>query len=211
MNQIKALISDLGRVIVHFDHGRTYQAAAEITGLSRSEISRKLIASGLIYRYDKGEFSDAGFYNMIMELFEFDRDVFSFEQFCRMWGNIFWPNKEMIDTLTELKTTLRLAMLSNTNGLHFKAIESGYPEMLKLFEGRLTLSHKVKIMKPDPRIYHAALDSLRTEDDSINFENCVYVDDLEENTAAAEKLGMHGITYNSHNDFLERMEQLLRS
>ena len=52
------------------------------------------------------------------------------------------------------------------------------------------LSWREKMAKPDPAIYRLLMDRY-----GLRAEECVYIDDREENVAAAEALGMCGIVF----------------
>ena len=63
--------------------------------------------------------------------------------------------------ITALKGRFRLLVLSNTNAIHIDMVRERYP-ILGHFD-HLVLSHEVKAMKPDPRIYAAALAHAQAE------------------------------------------------
>ena len=68
----------------------------------------------------------------------------------------------------------------------------------------LVLSAEVGIMKPDPRIYHIALDKLE-----VKPNEAVFVDDMPANVEAARTLGMQGILFQSQEQTLDKLKELL--
>ena len=62
-------------------------------------------------------------------------------------------------------------------------------EFLQWFQGIL-LSGKVRLIKPDPRIFR-----LFSETFAVDPANVVYIDDVRRNAEAATALGMHGIIF----------------
>ena len=98
------------------------------------------------------------------------------------WSRRILPGaRELLD---ELRPRYRLAALSNSNALHWErnAHELG---LLDLFEFAIS-SHQVGIMKPDPAIFHHALERAQVSSpDAIMF-----FDDLEGNVQAARAAGM---------------------
>jgi 2-haloacid dehalogenase len=62
-------------------------------------------------------------------------------------------------------------------------------EFLQWFRG-IVLSGEVKVIKPDPRIFHFFF-----ETHGVDPAQAVYVDDLKPNVDAANALGMHGILF----------------
>jgi len=110
------------------------------------------------------------------------------EAFAGAYNGIFTPIPSTIELIRKLKPRYRLGLLSNTSEWHF---EFGIKtvEVFPLFD-TVTLSYEVKAMKPDERIYRDALSKL-----GMDAGACVYIDDLEENAAAAGRLGMHAVHY----------------
>ncbi len=106
-----------------------------------------------------------------------------------------------MDLITRLKPFYLLGLLSNTNKWHFDyGIRK--TEVFKLFDA-VTLSFEVGTMKPDPRIYHNMLTKL-----DMNADVCVYIDDLQENVDAAQRVGMLGIHYTSYGSLVLALQGL---
>jgi putative hydrolase of the HAD superfamily len=82
----------------------------------------------------------------------------------------------------------RLVLLSNTDSLHFEYIREAFPEIFIFDE--YVLSYETGSLKPETEIYNNALKQA-----GISPEEAVFIDDLEENVKAADRLGMKGILY----------------
>ena len=101
-----------------------------------------------------------------------------------------YTHKEVLEIVKKLKSQqLPLAVLSNTIQEHAvyltqKGIYDEFDELI--------FSYQLNMRKPDPQIYHVALQKI----DSKPSET-FYVDDLQENVDAAIKIGMHGILFTS--------------
>lgn len=61
-------------------------------------------------------------------------------------------------------------------------------------------SHELKLRKPQPEIYAASIAGLGVAPGQI-----LFIDDKEENTAAAVQAGMHAIVYGDHHSFVQEM------
>jgi len=88
-----------------------------------------------------------------------------------------------------LRPKYRLLLLSNTNDLHARQFVPQFQETLAHFD-HLVLSHEVGIRKPDPRVY-AHCQRLANS----GSEECLFIDDLPTNVAAARECGWRGIVY----------------
>jgi len=63
----------------------------------------------------------------------------------------------------------------------------------------------VKLIKPDPLIYRTLLEKY-----GLQAEECLFIDDREENVAAARELGMQAIRFENYEQAREEMENALR-
>ncbi|MCL2842319.1 MAG: HAD family phosphatase [Oscillospiraceae bacterium] len=84
----------------------------------------------------------------------------------------------------------RLYYLSNFHSDLQDYVLGQYP-FFNLFDGGV-FSCDVKRIKPDPEIYRNLLDAYQ-----LAPEDCVFVDDMEQNVTAAAALGMHGVLFTS--------------
>ena len=77
----------------------------------------KLIKCRIITSYEKGQISSVDFYKKIINILSLKN--LSFEKFSFIWNDIFSPIKETIELINSLSKNYELAILSNTNQLHF--------------------------------------------------------------------------------------------
>jgi len=95
---------------------------------------------------------------------------------------------DVIETLEILHENYRLGILSNAlPGMNWTL---DYLEIRKYFHS-IIISADVKLSKPDPAIYHLALTKLEAKS-----EECLFIDDSQENILAAEKVGMQSFLFN---------------
>ena len=193
---IKAIIFDFGNVICKFDYGLF---VSKISGHSPkpAEEIRDLILrkSGLHRLYETGTISSDEFFNRTVSLCGLN---ISKEDFIQAYVTIFSPVNSTIELIKILKKNYKIALLSNTNEWHFNyAIKP-----LEIFEqfDAVTLSHEVKTMKPDPGIYEDCLMKLELQP-----HECIYIDDIRENSDQATKMGMTGIQYQSNDELLKSL------
>jgi len=179
---LKTIIFDLGNVIVPLDFPAGYAAWSEATGLHADEVRRRIGSVDLYRAYEAGELSSPKFQEALEELFE---KRFAEGDFMNLWSSIF-SEPVLVDPelLMKLKQRYRLVLLSNTNDLHFRYIRRHYP-VVELFD-EYVLSYEVQSMKPDARIYEAAIEAARCTPGE-----CFFTDDLAANIEAARLAGMH--------------------
>ncbi|MCW2947252.1 MAG: HAD-superfamily hydrolase, subfamily variant 3 [Actinoallomurus sp.] len=111
----------------------------------------------------------------------------------------FEPVQPMYDALRRARAAgIRTCLLSNSWG-------NTYPRELfaELFDG-VVISSEVALRKPDPAIFQHALDLI-----GLPAHECAFVDDIEHNVRAAEKLGIAGVHYVDAESTVARLEQIL--
>ncbi len=108
--------------------------------------------------------------------------------------------QRMIDAVrTAHRGGVRTALLSNSWGLHY------YPHDLlaELFD-EIFISGEVGLRKPEEEIYVLAARGLGLEP-----PDCVFVDDIEVNLHAAERLGMRTLLHEDPDRTIRELEELL--
>jgi epoxide hydrolase-like predicted phosphatase len=106
---------------------------------------------------------------------------------------------QMAEALKHAKAAgLTTALLSNSWGLDYP--RESWDQMFDV----VVISGEVGMRKPEPRIYHLVADKL-----GIPPQQCVFVDDLEQNIQGAEEVGMVGVHHVTPQETLETLESLL--
>jgi glucose-1-phosphatase len=193
----RAIIFDLGKVLVHFDFQLGYRELERRCPHPAAEIPRRLAASGLVERFETGLIEPRDFVARISEVLDLRVD---YEEFCRIWTCIFREPLVPEDMLEGLARRYRLLLLSNTNAIHIESIRKNYT-MLRFFDS-LVLSYEVKAMKPQPQIFQAALALAGCEPGE-----CFYTDDIAEYVAAAGQLGIDAVQFQSVGQLREVMAE----
>jgi len=109
------------------------------------------------------------------------------------------PNEPMIAWATALqKAGVKTGILSNIGD----AMEDGIRGRFAWLDefAHHTFSHRLGIAKPDAAIYHHAAQGLGVAEEEI-----LFIDDREENIAAARSVGMTALQYSDHVAFVAAM------
>lgn len=193
----KAIIFDLGKVLVHFDFKRVYQRLESICPHAATEIPRVLSTTGLAQRFESGQIEPAEFIAEITRALSLDVQP---DEFCEMFNCIFTETLVPESLLETLAARYRVILLSNTNAIHFPWIQQTYP-LLRHFHD-LVLSYEVQAMKPHPDIYRAAIGRA-----GCRPEECFYTDDIAEFVEGARALGIDAVQFEN----AEQLERELRT
>ena len=182
---IKNIIFDLGNVLISFIPSEFFRKK------NYPENIRKTILND-IFKSDEWKMLDNGDITVneaidaltLKSTMKSEEIVFIF----KMRTEIMFPLDENVRLLPALKKRgFSLYYLSNFPLDIFEEIRNDY-FFFRYFDGGI-ISAEVKLSKPDVRIFSFILDKY-----SLNPEECVYIDDIEENVKSAETLKIKGLT-----------------
>lgn len=180
MNPPEAIVFDLGKVLVDFDYGIAARRIAANSKVPLPEVRARIEHSPLLARYETGRIDSEQFYEEVKNGTGFDG---TFEEFSRLFADIFWP----IDPMVRLHASLRRRNLptfifSNTNDLAVTHIGRNFP-FFSLFTDYI-LSYEHGAMKPDAALYEVVEATTGQQGDHI-----LYLDDRPENIEAGRERG----------------------
>ncbi len=182
--KISAVCFDLGKVLLHFDWDLMLERIAKKSPLPKEEIRKRLFEDPQTTAYELGQISTAKFFPHFKKLVQFKGTP---KELRAAFSEIFTPMPEHIALAAMLRPHYPLAIISNTNDAHIAYAEEKYT-FFSLFHARI-YSHQVKLAKPDPAIYRAALEALG----GIDPLEALFIDDLEPNILGASKIGWQTI------------------
>jgi putative hydrolase of the HAD superfamily len=196
---IKSIISDLGNVLIYFDNNIFFKKIAAYSPLSEDEIIQKVLTHLELSRsFDMGKVTPEKFYTLAAQIFKAEIDK---NTFFSIYNNIFSLNMPNVDLLKSFQSEYKLVMCSNTDVERFGFVKKRFSEVL--FFNKYVVSYEVGFMKPHPRIFEVALEEAGTRP-----EESVFIDDLEENTAAAEKLGLFTVLLNPDTNLKQGLQKI---
>ena len=197
--KIKAVLFDLGKVILDFNFKPAFRRLSRSTLLSARDIEAYFWRSGLEVLYDGGRISSVQFYKEVKRVL---RHTLSYKQFKKIWNEVFTPKREIFALIRRIDPHTRLVLISNTNAMHYEYIRVKYT-ILNYFD-HVILSFKEKTRKPDEAIYKTAARACKARPHEI-----LYIDDREDLTEAAKALGFNTFTFkNNPKELIKQMKGL---
>ncbi len=197
---IRTIISDMGNVILTFDHMIFIRKAADFSPHSPKKILIILENHiDLIQDFSRGKLEPEAYVKQMSRLIDADIEP---QEFITMYRDIFSLNRKVLDTLCEYRDSKKMVLLSNTDTIHFEYIQTTFPEMF-IFDEYI-LSFETGSLKPELDIYKTALERA-----GVSAEEAVFIDDLEPNVKAAVSLGMKGIIYRNETNLGKELTPLL--
>jgi len=185
---IKALLFDLGNVLVNFDHWIAVKKLVPLSGKSPPEIYSLFFDSGLTQLFEESKISPEEFFAKVKEVVGVSM---SYAAFLRIYNDIFFQTEEnrlVYSLVRQLKNKYQVGLISNINILHFEFLQHAIC-VFDAFDFLIT-SCAIGAVKPKPQIYQAALRA-----SGALPQEAFYVDDRIELINAARALGMRAYVY----------------
>ena len=187
---IKALISDLGGVLLRTRSDRSRRALEQRLGLTPNTIEARVFDSELSLQAQRGEVSEETMWSAL----ECDLDLLRFGLTAREFRDKFFEedfvDEDLVDLIRSVRPSLKTGLISNAwDGLR-EMLHTRVP-VVDAFDV-IVISAEEKIAKPDPRLYQLALERL-----GVKAGEAIFLDDFRENVHAAQALGLIGIHFQS--------------
>ena len=196
----RAVIFDLGKVLLDFDYGILARRMAPESDLPAEAILELINQTPLLHRYETGLLSDREFYEAVVAATGFRGGE---DRFQDWFGDIFTEITPMVSLQgTLVRKGVPTYVFSNTNGRAIRHVRASYA-FYSGFTGEI-LSYEVRSMKPDARIYEA-VESLS----GFSGPDLLYLDDRPENIAAGAARGWQAWIHSDPDQTVPRVSALL--
>ncbi len=179
---IRALLVDLGQVLVRFDPRRTLRALEAVSGIP-GETLRPFVFGPLERELDLGRITAAEFFRSVERTAGIPRipdDVW-----IPAWRDIFEPDLSALHALGRVRKGVTRILVSNTNPLHWEGVLR-VADVASLVD-HAVLSFEVGAAKPEARIFDAALRAAAASPEEV-----LFADDRGDYVSAARTLGIPG-------------------
>jgi len=200
------IIFDLGGVLIDIDYQATENAFVDLGFEDFGEKYSQLNQSDLFDKLEIGEISAQHFINKILPLCP---EGTSPNKIVAAWDAMLgeFP-KEKIELLHRVKRRLPMYMLSNTNEIHipkvYEAWDKVSDEPMSAFFDKIYLSFEIGKRKPDVSTFEWVCETLE-----INPSTTLFIDDSTQHIEGAKQAGLPTYYYQSKEEFIIFINQLL--
>ncbi len=201
MPKYQTIIFDLGQVFVRFTPQYADPYILKKYGIKEGE-ARELFKSVRWHEYEKGVISDDEFFESLQAVSP------AFKDQKEWWADTcrtFDLDKKLFDFFVDLRIEhpeLEFWLLSNLNPHHHAYIYERWPGIFWSF-WQVYLSYALHMRKPEPDIFRHVL-----KDGKASPYTAIFIDDLEENCAAAKKVGITPIRYTNADNLEVELKRL---
>lgn len=196
------IILDMGNVLLEWNKDKILQGVSD-TKEEYLVLDKTIFQSGLWERLDLGTMTRE---ELVLKVVSMLGRVYQKKVEEVIWN---WPSyidiyREVFPVLSELKKKgHRIFVLSNTSKVFYDLLEDQLSPLKELLDG-FVLSCDIKAIKPDLAMFKEILDKYQL--DSVN---CVFLDDIEDNTIAAEKLGIRTYQVKKRSDIVDILKSYI--
>ena len=186
MKNIKAIIFDLGAVILNINYQNTIDEFGKIGIQNASSYYSKKAQNSLFNQIETGEISDKEF---LLKLQKETANI-NIKQVEDAWNAMLLDLPEnRINLLKKLKNNYSIFLLSNTNSIHIAEFKNRlgnnqYNKFYNLFN-KVYYSHKIGFRKPQSEAFQIILD-----ENKLLANEVFFIDDSYQHIKGAEKLGI---------------------
>jgi epoxide hydrolase-like predicted phosphatase len=199
---IRAVIFDFGGVLVRIVDDRPRLELSAQLGVPLSKLDNLVFFSETAQKASKGEIRVAQHWQAVGQALGISPE--GMPNFLEKYWSADDVNWQLLDFIRELHPRYKVGLLSNAwddlrQTMHQRWNIDG------LFD-TMVISAEVHLVKPDPRIFHLAVERLQ-----VLPVEAVFVDDIAENVKAAEKAGLQAIQYKELDQTLSELKKILSS
>ncbi len=200
-DKIKAIIFDMGGVILRTDDYSAREATAKKLGLTEEAFEEAVFLSPSALAATIGKIDERQHWESVWQ----NLNVPAVLQ--PTYEEAFWAgdrlDENLVNFLREKKKSYLTALLSNAWSNARRSLTEKYPCM-DAFDISI-FSYKVGLAKPDPAIYRLILHRL-----GVKPTQAIFVDDNKDNILSAEALGIHAIQFKNTAQAQEQIDQVLK-
>ena len=194
------IILDMGNVLLEWNKEKILKAVAK-TQKDYLILDKAIFQSGLWEKLDLGTLTREELVAKVLSLLG---DCYQKKVEEVIWN---WP--AYIDIYTEVFPLLarlkenghRIFVLSNTSPVFYELLKNQLAPLEKILDG-FVLSCDIKAIKPDPKMFEEILHKYQ-----LDPANCVFLDDIVDNTKIAESLGIKAYQVKQRSDVVDILKK----
>ena len=186
MKNSKAIIFDLGAVILNINYQNTIDAFTKLGVQNASTFYSKKVQTELFNQIETGRITAEEFLITLQR----KTNKATINQVKEAWNAMLLDlPDDRIELIKVLKSKYRIYLLSNTNSIHIDAFKKQlgivkWQEFSDLFD-KMYLSHEVGMRKPNAEIFEHIL-----AEQKLKAEEVFFIDDSPQHIEGAKKIGI---------------------
>ena len=189
---VKALLFDLGGVLIDIDFGRAFEHWRCLSALPLEGIRAAFRFDDAYEKHERGEIGATEYFAHLINKLQLRDDP---EGIAQGWNAIFTGQiTETLALVNAARTSLPCYAFSNSNAVHQAAWSRMYPAVVQAFD-RIFVSSDIGFRKPERRAFEHIASEINTPPGAI-----LFFDDLVDNVTGARAAGLQAVFVRSPAD-----------
>ena len=194
------IILDMGNVLLEWNKDKILRGVVK-TEKDYMILDKAIFQSGLWERLDLGTLTRE---ELVLKVVSMIGSIYQEKVQEVVWN---WPSyieiyTEVFPLLVRLKEKgHRIFVLSNTSPVFYELLEEQLSPLNEILDG-FVLSCDIKAIKPDPKMFEEILHKYQ-----LDPANCIFLDDVKDNTKMAESLGIKAYQVKHRSDVVDILQR----
>ena len=194
------IILDMGNVLLEWNKDKILRGVVK-TEKDYMILDKAIFQSGLWERLDLGTLSRE---ELVLKVVSMIGSIYQEKVQEVVWN---WPfyieiYTEVFPLLVRLKEKgHRIFVLSNTSPVFYELLQEQLSPLNEILDG-FVLSCDIKAIKPDPKMFEEILHKYQ-----LDPSNCIFLDDVKDNTKMAESLGIKAYQVKQRSDVVDILQR----
>ena len=194
------IILDMGNVLLEWNKDKILRSVVK-TEKDYMILDKAIFQSGLWERLDLGTLTRE---ELVLKVISMIGSIYQEKVQEVVWN---WPSyieiyTEVFPLLVRLKEKgHRIFVLSNTSPVFYELLEEQLSPLNEILDG-FVLSCDIKAIKPDPKMFEEILHKYQ-----LDPVNCIFLDDVKDNTKMAESLGIKAYQVKQRSDVVDILKK----
>ena len=194
------IILDMGNVLLEWNKDKILRGVVK-TEKDYMILDKAIFQSGLWERLDLGTLTRE---ELVLKVVSMIGSIYQEKVQEVVWN---WPSyieiyTEVFPLLARLKEKgHRIFVLSNTSPVFYELLEEQLSPLNEILDG-FVLSCDIKAIKPDPKMFEEILHKYQ-----LDPVNCIFLDDVKDNTKMAESLGIKAYQVKHRSDVVDILQR----
>jgi putative hydrolase of the HAD superfamily len=190
--ELRAILFDLGGVVIDIDFKRAFQIWAALASVDASDLEKRFNFDEAYEQHETGDLQSSAYFNALGKSLNVS---LSEDDLVAGWNDIYLGTiPGMVKLLATASQRFPLYAFTNSNPTHQSVWSVRFAAELSAFK-TIYVSSELGVRKPDPRSF-----SLVAEQMGVQASEVLFFDDSVENVNGAVSAGMRGVVVESTRD-----------
>lgn len=190
--ELRAILFDLGGVVIDIDFKRAFQIWAALASVDASDLEKRFTFDEAYEQHETGDLQSSAYFNALGKSLNVS---LSEDDLVAGWNDIYLGTiPGMVKLLATASQRFPLYAFTNSNPTHQSVWSVRFAAELSAFK-TIYVSSELGVRKPDPRSF-----SLVAEQMGVQASEVLFFDDSVENVNGAVSAGMRGVVVESTRD-----------